>query len=444
MLEERDVRALLEKVLGFSKATQTEVLFFGTNRSLTRFANNFIHQHVAETNTAVSVRAVLGSRIGVASTNKIDDEALRDVVNRATAIAGVQPENPEFKSLPGPQPITPVNGYSERTAACGPEERALGVKVIVDRAVAKGYESAGAFETAVQQVAVANSLGVFANHVGTEAEVHVVVMADGGGSGYAQRASTDAGTFDFEGLATEAVEKAGKSRNPVELPVGEYRVVLDSYAVGEMVQYLAYMGLSALAVQEERSFMNGHFGEQIAAERVTIYDDAFDPEGLPMGFDFEGVPKQRVSMIERGVARAVVYDSFTANREGKENTGHALPAPNTFGPYPTHLMMAAGEASREDLFKGIERGVYVTRFHYCNIVHPVRTLFTGMTRDGTFLIEHGELTKPVKSFRFTQSILETLAAVEAISRQRIQVRDFSSVVVPSIRSGTFNFTGLTQ
>ncbi len=444
MLEENEVRTLLEKVLGFSKATQTEVLFFGTDRSLTRFANNYIHQNVAETNTAVSVRAVLGNKIGVASTNKIDDESLRDVVNRAVSIASVQPENPEFKSLPGPQPILPVNGYSARTAAFGPEERAKGVKIIVDRAVAKGYESAGAFETTIQQVAVANSLGVFANHVGTEAELHAVVMADAGGSGYAQRVSMDAGSFDFEALATEAVEKAEKSRNPVEAPIGEYRVVLDSYAVGEMLQYLAFMGLSALAVQEERSFMNGHFGEQIAAEGVTIYDDAFDPEGLPMGFDFEGVPKKRLSMIERGIARAVPYDSFTANREGKENTGHALPAPNTFGPYPVNLMMAAGGASREDLFKGIERGIYVTRFHYCNVVHPVRTLFTGMTRDGTFLIEHGELTSPVKNFRFTQSILETLTAAEAISKQRIQVRDYTTVVAPALRSGKFNFTGLTQ
>jgi len=444
MLEEQDVRALLEKVLGFSQATQTEALFFGTERSLTRFANNYIHQNVAETNTAVSVRAVLGNKIGVASTNKIDDEALRDVVKRALAIASVQPENPEFKSLPGPQPVTPVNGYSEATAACGPEERARGVKVIVDRAVSRGYEAAGAFETAVQQVAVANSLGVFAHHVGTEAEAHAVVMADAGGSGYAQRASMNVGAIDFEAMATEAVGKAAKSRHPVELPVGEYRVVLDSYAVGEMLQYLAFMGLSALAVQEERSFLNGHFGEPLAAESVTIYDDAFDPEGLPIAFDFEGVPKQRVPMIERGVARAVVYDSFTANREGKPNTGHALPAPNTFGPYPSNLMMAAGEASREDLFKGIERGVYVTRFHYCNVVHPVRTLFTGMTRDGTFLIERGELTKPIKNLRFTQSILETLAAVEAIGKERLQVRDYTNVVVPAIRSGTFNFTGLTQ
>lgn len=444
MLEEHEVQALVEKILGFSKATQTEVVFSGTDRSLTRFATNYIHQHVAETNQSVSVRAVLGNKIGVASTNKLDDASLRDVVNRALTIASVQPENPEFKSLPGPQPITPVEGYNERTATFSPEDRARGVKVVVDRARAKGYESAGAFETVVQQTAVANSLGVFAHQLSTEAEFHTVVMADADGSGYAQRVSMDVGTFDFEAIATEAVGKAERSRNPMELPVGEYRVVLDSYAVGEMLQYLAFMGLSALAVQEERSFMNGYFGEQLVSPDVSIYDDAFDPEGLPMAFDFEGVPKRRLEMIERGVARAVPYDSFTANREGKENTGHALPAPNTFGPYPVNLMMVPGSASREDLFQGIERGVYVTRFHYCNVVHPVKTLFTGMTRDGTFLIEHGELARPVKNFRFTQSILETLSAAEAISQQRLQVRDYTTVVAPALRSGKFTFTGLTD
>jgi predicted Zn-dependent protease len=149
-------------------------------------------------------------------------------------------------------------------------------------------------------------------------------------------------------------------------------------------------------------------------------------------------------MIEEGVARAVPYDTFTATRERKQNTGPALPAPNTFGPFPVHLMMAAGSASREELFQGIERGVYVTRFHYCNMVHPVKTLFTGMTRDGTFLIEQGELTRPVNNFRFTQSILETLSAVEAISQQRLQVRDYTTAVVPALRSGKFTFTGLTD
>jgi PmbA protein len=203
------------------------------------------------------------------------------------------------------------------------------------------------------------------------------------------------------------------------------------------------MGLTATAVQEERSFMNGQFGKQLLDPRVTIYDDGHDAAGLPQAFDYEGVPKQRVVMFDHGVANAVVYDSFTAAREGKPNTGHALPAPNSFGPAPTNTMMEAGDASMEELIRGVERGLYITRFHYTNTVHPVKTLFTGMTRDGTFLIEHGELGRPVKNLRFTQSILEALGSAQAIGRERVQCSDYLSIVAPALRVGRFNFTGIT-
>ncbi len=220
--------------------------------------------------------------------------------------------------------------------------------------------------------------------------------------------------------------------------------MLDAYAVGDMLQNLVFMGLTATAVQEERSFMNGQFGKQLVSPLVTIYDDGHDPAGLPQAFDYEGVPKQRVAMIEHGIANAVAYDSFTAMREGKTNTGHALPAPNSYGPLPLNTMMEAGEASMEALLKGIERGLYVTRFHYTNVVHPVKTLFTGMTRDGTFLIEHGELTRPVKNLRFTQNILAALREVQAIGRERIQCTEYLPIVAPALRIGRFNFTGITD
>jgi predicted Zn-dependent protease len=332
----------------------------------------------------------------------------------------------------------------EATTRFGPEERAACVSTIVARAVEHGFEAAGAFETSTVQLAVANSLGIWACEPRTDAEVHAVIMADAGGSGWAQRAAVDASTLDFEMIAREAVEKAERSRYPVELPVGEYRVVLDAYAVGAMLQDLSFMGLNALALEEERSPFTGRMGQQVAAPSVTIYDDAFDTEGLPRAFDYEGAPKQKVVLVDRGRAAGVVYDSLSALKEGKPNTGHALPAPNTFGAFPENLMMAPGDASREDLFRGIERGIYVTRFHYTNIVHPVRTLFTGMTRDGTFLIEHGELTQPVKSFRFTQSIWEALSSAEAIGRERIQIRDYATVLAPAMRLSTWHFTGLTQ
>ncbi|HEV2236571.1 MAG TPA: TldD/PmbA family protein [Ktedonobacterales bacterium] len=446
MRDEQDVRALCERILHMAAeggATQAEVLYTQTASALTRFAVNSIHQNVAEENEHVSVRAVLGNRIGVVGGNQLDDNALRDVVRRAIAFASVQPENPDFTSLPGPAPIAGgPSAYSDATAAFGPEERAARVGVVVARAVERGFEAAGAFETSASQLAIANSLGVWAHQPSTEAEFHAVIMADGGGSGWAQRVATDATTLDFDALAAEAVEKAERGRHAETLPVGEYPVVLESYAVAEMLQNLAFMGLSALALEEERSPFTGRMGQTVAAPSVTIYDDAFDPAGLPRPFDYEGAPTERVSLVDRGVASAVVYDSFSAHKEGKPNTGHALPAPNTFGAYPEHLMMAPGDATREELIGGIERGVYVTRFHYTNIVHPVRTLFTGMTRDGTFLIEHGAITRPVKNFRFTQSIWEALAGVEALGRERVQSRDYVTVVAPAARLARWNFTGL--
>ncbi|MBE3560213.1 MAG: TldD/PmbA family protein [Ktedonobacteraceae bacterium] len=441
--DERSIRELLEKILHYSQAEQTEVLLLGTEGALTRFANNHIHQNVAESNQEVHVRAVIGKRTGVASTNRLDDESLRRVAEQALEIARIQPENPEFHSLPEPQPIVPAAGYSEHTAAFTPEERARRVGIIVQMAKERRLEAAGAFSTNISYTAVANSLGVFAYEPRTDAECHAVIMADDSGSGYTQRVATDATTLDFEEMAREAVDKAQRSRKPADIPLGEYRVVLDCYAVADMLQNLAFMGLSATAVQEERSFMNGQFGKQIVSPLVTIYDDGHDPSGLPQSFDYEGVPKQRVVMIDHGIANAVVYDSFTAAREGKSNTGHALPAPNPAGPLPLHTMMVAGDASREELIRHVDKGLYVTRFHYTNAVHPVKTLFTGMTRDGTFLIERGELSRPVKNLRFTQSILDVLRGVEAISRERIHCTDYLTVVAPAIRCSRFNFTGLT-
>ncbi len=441
--DEASVRTLLQKVLSYSQAEQTEAVYLGTESALTRFATNHIHQNVAESNAELRVRAVVGQRTGVAATNRLDDESLRRVTEQALEIARIQPVNPEFHSLPAPQPILPAPGYSERTAQFTPEERARQIGIIVRLAKERGLESAGAFSTTVHSTAIANSLGIFAYEPRTEAECHAVVMADEGGSGYTQRVATNASRLDFEAMAHEAVEKAQRSRNPIDVPLGEYPVVLDAYAVAEMLQNLAFMGFSALAVQEERSFMNGQFGKQLVEPRVTIYDDGHDPSGLPQAFDYEGVPKQRVVMIDHGVANAVVYDSFTAAREDKPNTGHALPAPNSEGPLPLHTMMEAGDASIEELIKGVDRGIYVTRFHYTNTVHPIKTLFTGMTRDGTFLIEHGELTRPVKNLRFTQSILDVLREVQAIGRERVQSADYMTVVAPALRAARFNFTGMT-
>ncbi len=444
MLGEKRIKEITDHVLACSTADQTEVVIIAQDSQLTRFANSTIHQNVAERNTQVNVRAVVGKRIGVASTNDLSAEALQRVAETAVTIARLQPENPDFISLPGPAAITPVQAFDEATAAFTPQKRAHAVASICRQAIAEGLIAAGAFSTTVYETAVANSLGVFAYHPSTEAELNTVIMSDDS-SGYAAQISTRASDLDAESLGREAVNKALRSRHPRALEPGRYTVVLEPYAVQDFLSTLAYLGLGAQAVQEGHSFMAGRFGERIMSEAISIWDDGLDARGLPHPFDFEGQPKQRVDLIRHGVAEAVVYDSYTAGKEGKRSTGHALPAPSTYGPLPLHLFMASGQATLEEMIAGTERGLLITRFWYTRPVHPKLVIVTGMTRDGTFLIERGEIAYPVKNLRFTQSYLDALAQVEQVGRERRLLADFGGAdYVPALKLSEFNFTGATE
>jgi predicted Zn-dependent protease len=387
---------------------------------------------------------VVGKKIGVASINDLSQEALERVVEKALTIAKLQPENPDFISLPSPAPIAEIEAFDEATAAFSPEARARAVGVLCQLAVDNGLIASGAFTTGAYELAVANSLGVFAYHAATSAVINTVIMSDDS-SGYAAATAWKVGEINTEAIGKEAVDKALQSRHPKELPPGRYPVILEEYAVADIMDTLAYLGFGALAVQEGRSFMVDRFGEQVMSDAISIWDDGLDPTGLPMPFDFEGVPKQRVDMITSGVAEAVVYDSYTAGKEGKASTGHGLPAPNTFGPIPGHLFMAPGEASKEEMLGTMERGLWVTRFHYTVPVHPKLAVVTGMTRDGTFLIEKGEMAYPIKNLRFTQSYVEALANVELVGREtRLQQNWFGGTRVPSLKLAEFEFTGATE
>jgi PmbA protein len=228
----------------------------------------------------------------------------------------------------------------------------------------------------------------------------------------------------------------------VDLPPGDYPVVLDHYAMVDLTDMLGYLGFSALAVQEDRSFWEA--GRQVASPLVSLVDDGRAPEGLPAGFDAEGVPKQRLALLDAGVCRDLAYDAATAARAGRRSTGHGLPAPNTYGPFPTNMAMAPGDATRDELIGGLERGLLVTRFHYTNPVHSKRVVITGMTRDGTFLVEDGRIVGPVRNLRFTMSYLDALANVEAVSRERRCLRGFmGGTLVPAVRLSSFSFTGAT-
>jgi len=447
MIGRAKLKAIADTVLSAAGADQTEVLVVGQDLALTRFAANNIHQNVSETNVSVRVRSVVGKKIGVASSNDVSEASLKKLVRKAETIASFQQENPEFVSLPEPLPIQEVDAYSESTATCSAETRAKGVGSILDLSRSNGMVASGAFSTGTEEMMIVNSLGVAAYHGGTMATVMTVIMSDDS-SGYAADATQDVSNLDLSEIGRVAVDKAMRSKGPTSIDPGAYTVILEEDAVATMMFFLGYLGFSALAVQEGRSFMSGHIGEKVTGDNITIWDDGFDPRGVPLPFDFEGVPKQKVILIENGVARNAVYDSATAAREpGKQSTGHGLPAPNTMGPIPINLLMKPGAATKEEMIASTERGIWVTRFHYVNPVHPVKAVLTGMTRDGTFLIENGKITRPLKNLRFTQSILEAFANAELLSRDLKIVKmgfgNFASCA-PAAKINGFTFTGATE
>jgi len=442
-----DALALADAALGEAMrdgVTEAEALVMAEDSALTRFANSEIHQNVAETNSVVNLRVVIGKRIGVASTGRTDPEGLRRLAQNAAAIARVVEELDDWGGLPGPSQATPVAaGYSAATAGASPEFRAEGARAVIAAADAAGVIAYGSFATSLESTAVANSNGVRVAGTRTTSQLITVSMGQGGGSGYAEAAAVDASTIDAAAIGREAAKKAQATTDAVSIEPGDYPVVLEEYAVVDLLDMLGYLGFSALAVQEERSFVEP--GKRIGSELVTIRDDGRDPDGLPLWFDFEGVAKQRVELIEHGVCRDVVHDSQTAARAGVTSTGHGLPAPNPYGPFPLNMVMDAGTATREELIGGLDRGLLVTRFHYTNPVHPKLAIVTGMTRDGTFLVEGGRIVGPVKNLRYTQSYLAALAGTVAVGSERRTLRGFlGGVVVPAVRIENWTFTGGTE
>ncbi|HEX2220945.1 MAG TPA: TldD/PmbA family protein [Candidatus Limnocylindria bacterium] len=442
------VTSVLEAALAASRAEATEVVYVGSDDALTRFANNQVHQNVREHDTHLQVRVIDGGRLGVASTNRLDEDAIRDVVARAGAIAERAAPNPKLGPLPGPNTREAERdvGYVSATAEASPDRRAEGARAVIAAGAAENLIVSGSYATGTLAVAVANSSGLRAEHRTTHARLLTVMMDRLGGdaaSGYANAASPDVSRIDAAAVGAEAADKAARSRGAIELEAGDYEVVLEEYAVATVLDYLGFIGFGALALEEGRSFME--LGRRVMGENVSIWDDGTDPAGVPTPIDFEGVVKARVDLVRGGIATAVVHDSSTAHRAGTASTGHALPAPNLWGPLPTNLFMAGGDAPRSDLAAPIERGLWVTRFHYVNPVHAKRAILTGMTKDGTFLIENGRLTRPVLNLRFTQSIPEAFSEITAISRETriVPSEYFGASRVPAVRVGRFSFTGVT-
>jgi len=445
-LSSDEARGILSEALSMSAAERTVAVLESRDESLTRFANNEIHQNVTACRHLLTVHAIAGRRSGTASTGRLDSSALRQVADRALAIARLSPEDEGLPEPTPPMEVPSIGGFVPATAACTPEDRAAAVGAVATAAAGSGLNSAGALTTASSVIAVANTLGHFAYHPDTYARFTCTVRA-ADSSGWVDRHRRDHNHLDVATLGRVAIEKAERSRDPGEVSPGRYTVVLEPAAVAELVAFLGWLGLGAQSEQEGRSFLSGRIGQRVTGAGVTLVDDAFDSRTIGQPFDHEGTARRRVVLIEEGVARGVVHDRRTARVAGAESTGHATAPPSVEGPLPYDLVLNTGEHTLEDLIARTERGILVTRFWYNRVVDARRTIITGMTRDGTFLIEAGRITRGLRNLRFNESVLEVLERADGIGRDaEPTVFDYSGncVVAPALRVNDFQFTGVTR
>jgi PmbA protein len=438
-----DRESIAKAVLAYSSAEQTEVLVGASDSALTRFTHETSNQNVASDDAGISVRAILDGRTGVAQTNRRDDASLRDVAARAVEMAKLAPKDPDLPQLPAGGPAAaPAGAYDEATARAGAETRARMCDAIFRAAEDAGYWSAGYASTASGGITIANSSGALASFDGTDASVNVK-MNGPDSTGFAEAHTNAVGAIDAAAVGATAAGKVRSGAAPRAVEPGEWTVLLEPAAIGELLSYITGH-FSAQAYEEGSSFCSGGLDKTYFSENLSISDDYAHPLSPGMPFDYEGQPTMRLPLVENGVVRNVVTDSYYAKRLGRPNTGHALPAPNAAGPYPLHVVLAAGSKSFERLVAETKRGLLITRFWYIRTVDQKKAIVTGMTRDGTFLIENGKIAGGVRNLRFNQSIVEALQHCEFSDTQSRTGGYSYSHVAPGAKLERFRFTSTTE
>ena len=444
-------RDVAEAALAAAAEAQAEVVVLAERSGLARFAASEVHQPTLIENVVVNLRVVRDGRVGSAQTNRLDEDGLSELAGRAAEAAESARAEPGFPGLPEAEPVPEVAGFDEATAGLEPADLAGLARAAIDAADPSpvyGFVTSG-----VTEVAVVSTTGIAVEQRLTDA-MALVVAADEGASGYAEQTAWALEAIDPVAAAREAAAKMSRTRDAATIEPGHYRAVLEPYAIGELLQHFAYDSFSALGLIEQRSFLAGRLGDKVFDERISIADDALDPAGLPKAFDFEGVPKQRVPLIEHGVARGVVWDRETAALAGggARSTGHAPPVlSRDYGPLPFALTVAGGEAgSIEELAELVRDGIYVTRLHYLSTVAARDGVITGMTRDGTFRIRDGKIAEPLANLRFTVSVPEMLSDVPGLTRRvaLMNQNDFYGerypfgVLAPALATARFTISGV--
>jgi predicted Zn-dependent protease len=442
LLSAEEARALADRVLKMSMAETTRVTIISSKSGNTRFADASISTSGQLANTSVSVTVTIGRRRASATTNVLDDASLKRTVDLALRLARLAPEDPELMPELAAQRYTSVPAYVGRSADLDPEARATAIRRAVDAANAAGRPagqifSAGFLDAEASAIAVANSAGLFAYHRSTSVDFSVTARTpDATGSGWASAGSRDWSTVDAAAVGRIAAQKAVASRNPTAIEPGLYTAVLEPQAVTDLVPLLA-PALNARTADEGRSPFSKpgggtRIGEKVMDERITLYSDPADPMLLGQPFDNEGLPLRRIVWIEKGILRNLSYSRFWAQKQGKEATGNALAG---------GLAMTGSSKTTEELIAGCARGILVTHFFYIRSLEPRTVLQTGLTRDGTFLIENGKITRALKNFRWNESPLLMLNRLEDIGRPEATA---AGRLMPAVRVSRFDFSSLSD
>jgi PmbA protein len=422
---------------------EVEAIVASGDQALTRFANNAISQNVAEKSSYLSVRAAIDGRTARASTNRLDAASIRAVVEEAVALTRLCEPDPELLPMAAPESYPEVRRHFEATGKATPEERALAVAEAIAVVEAAGQTAAGIYSTGESTFALLNSRGVSAWYAESLARFSITAMA-GDSSGWAKGSACYHGDLHPVELAHAAARKTAQSAAPRELEPGRYTVILEPAAVLDLVGQM-FGDFSATAIRDGRSFLNDRIGKKLFGENITIVDDVAHPRQAGAPFDGEGVARRPLMLVEAGVVRDIAYCRSAAARAGVAPTGHGFPLPNEYGEAPANIVIAGGDSSVEEMLAGTGRGILVTRLWYIREVEPYEKIFTGMTRDGTFLVEDGRVVAGVRNFRFNQSLIEMLSNVEALSEPvRASGEESFDMVAPAMKVGRFNFTEVTR
>ena len=460
MLDQDKAQNIFDRLRKFSTADEVELVIGGGRSALTRFANNTIHQNVAEENYVLSVRTVVDGRTARATTNRFDDDSLRRAVQAAESLSRVQQKDPDLlpladASAAGEGPA--VGRAFFETASIAPEDRAAAVEKMVGVAQKHSLTAAGIYATSESVEALLNSAGLSAFHTQTSSEISITMLgADS--SGWQKANSPDVRRLDPIALAETAARKALESKSPRELPPGKYTAILEPAAVLDLLGFM-FWDWGGQAILDERSFLNNRIGTRLFGENITIDDDVYHPLQSGAPFDGEGVARRRVRLVENGVVQRLVYARATAEKMSNspyaakvgpvEATGHGLSLPNEIGEIPLNIVVQASPGitpvSVEQMVAGTERGVLITRLWYIREVDPYEKILTGMTRDGTFSIENGHISHGIRNFRFNESLVHMLSHVQELGEPvRSAGEESFEMVVPPMKVQDFNFTEVTR